>query len=80
MADLQDLFDEIDSLSSDDLEQVYRHIIQRREPIYWLLPGENLKAIQQIIGPAHEQTAHMSDDEVNTAIDVALREVRHERQ
>ncbi|MCA0454121.1 MAG: hypothetical protein LCI00_09130 [Chloroflexi bacterium] len=80
MTDLQELFTAIDDLSPDDLEQVYRRIIQRRSPAYWLVPGSNLKAIQDIMRPVYEQTASMSDDEIDTAIDEALDEVRRERK
>jgi hypothetical protein len=80
MTDLQGILTEIDELSPDDLEQVYRHIVQRREPSYWLIPGENLKAIQDIMRPVYEQTAQMTDEEINGAIDDALSEVRRERK
>lgn len=73
---LQQVLSEIDTLSSNDLEQVYRHIVQRRQPTYWLIPGNQLKAIRGIMSPVHEQTADMSDDEINVAIDEALDEVR----
>lgn len=80
MTDLQELFTAIDDLSPDDLEQVYRRIVQRRSPAYWLIPGSNLKTIQDIMRPVYEQTASMSDDEIDTAIDEALDEVRRERK
>ena len=79
MADLQTILTVIDALSPDDLEQVYRHVVQRRDPAYWLIPGENLKAIQKIMRPVYDQTAHMSDEEINSAIDEALSEVRREQ-
>lgn len=76
MADLQAILHVIDEMSPDDLEQVYRHIVQRRDPAYWLIPGENLKAIQEIMRPVYDQTAQMTDEEINSAIDDALSEVR----
>lgn len=80
MADLQNLLTTIDELSPDELEEVYRHVVQRRQPSYWLIPGENLKAIQDIMRPVYEQNASLSDAEINTVIDDALNEVRRERQ
>lgn len=80
MTDIQELLTVIDDLSPDDLEQVYRRVVQRRAPAYWLVPGSNLKAIQEIMRPVYEQTATMSDDEINDAIDEALSEVRRERK
>jgi hypothetical protein len=76
MTDLQELLTIIDDLSPDDLEKVYRRIVQRRSPAYWLVRGTNLKAIQEIMRPVYEQTASMSDEEINDAIDEALSEVR----
>lgn len=80
MTDLQELLTTIDDLSADDLEQVYRRVVQRRSPAYWLVPGANLKAIQEIMRPVYEQTASMSDEEIDNAIDEALSEVRRERK
>jgi hypothetical protein len=80
MADLQTLLTTIDKLPPEELEEVYRHIVQRRQPSYWLIPGENLKAIQDIMRPVYEQSAHLTDEEIDAAIDDALSEVRSERQ
>ena len=80
MTDLQELLIAIDDLSPDELEQVYRRVVQRRSPAYWLVPGTNLKAIQDIMRPVYEQTASMSDEEIDRAIDEALNEVRRERK
>ena len=80
MTDLQELLTVIDDLSPDELERVYRRVIQRRSPAYWLVPGTSLKAIQDIMRPVYEQTATMSDEEIDDAIDTALSEVRRERK
>ena len=80
MTDLQSLLHEIDTLSADELDKVYRHVIQRRYPAYWLVPGESLKTIQEIMRPVYEQSAHLSEEEINETIDEALNEVRHERK
>lgn len=78
MTDLQTLLAEIDELPPEELEQVYQHVVRRRQPTYWLVPGENLKAIQEIMRPVHEQTASMTDEEIDAVIDEALSEVRLE--
>ncbi len=80
MSDLQTLLAEIDELSAEELDEVYRHIVQQRLPKYWLIPGENLQTIQTIMGPIHAQNPHLSDEEIDAAIDEALDEVRHERK
>ncbi|MEP6987369.1 MAG: hypothetical protein ABI970_17320 [Chloroflexota bacterium] len=80
MTDLQELLTVIDDLSPDDLEKVYRRVVQRRSPAYWLVPGTSLKTIQDIMRPVYEQTATMSDEEIDSAIDEALSEVRRERK
>lgn len=80
MTDLQDILTAIDDLQPDDLEEVYRHVVQRRQPVYWLVLGENLKIIRDIMRPVYEQTAHLTEAEINDAIDEALSEVRRERQ
>ncbi|MBI1281435.1 MAG: hypothetical protein GC179_25130 [Anaerolineaceae bacterium] len=80
MTDLHELLTVIDDLSPDELEQVYRRVVQRRSPSYWLVPGSNLKAIQEIMRPVYEETATMSDEEIDSAIDEALSEVRRERK
>ncbi len=76
MTDVQDLLSAIDELSPTELEQVYRYVVQRRSAAYWLVPGENLKAIREIMQPVYEQTANMTEDEINAVIDEALDEVQ----
>ena len=80
MTDLETLLTTIDELSPNELEEVYRHVIQRRQPSYWLIPGENLRVIQDIMRPVYDQSADMPEEEINVAIDHALSEVRRERK
>jgi hypothetical protein len=80
MTDLDHLLTEIDELSVEELETVYRHIVQRRQLSYWLIPGERLKEIQAIMQPVYEQSAHLTDEAINAAIDEALDEVRSEHK
>lgn len=80
MIDLDQLLTTIDELSPDELETVYRHVTQRRQSDYWLIPGEQLKTIKTIMEPVYRQTDSMSETEINEAIDEALNEVRLERR
>lgn len=80
MSNLHALLTQIDELSSEELETIYQHVVQRRHAAYWLVPGENLKAIQEIMQPVYEQTVHLNDEEIDAVIDEALDEVRRERK
>ena len=79
MADLQALISAIDDLSPDELNEIYNHLVQRRQPSYWLVPSENLGEILDIMRPVHEASAEMTEQEINDVIDEALDEVRRER-
>jgi hypothetical protein len=79
MADLQALLSAIDDLSPDELNEIYNHLVQRRQPSYWLVPSENLGEILKIMHPLHESTTDMTEQEINDVIDEALDEVRRER-
>ncbi len=80
MTDLQALKMAIDELSQDELNEIYNHLVQRRQSSYWLVPGEKLNEILEIMRPVHEATQDMTEDEINAAIDEALEEVRRERK
>ncbi len=80
MADLQAIIAATDELSSEELDTLYQHIMQRRHATYWLVPGENLKKIQEISVPVYEQTNTMSEAEINAAIDETIAEVRRDRK
>jgi hypothetical protein len=47
---------------------------------WWVVPPENLARIKEILRPVHEDAAHLTDEEIDTAIDEALAEVRRERK
>jgi hypothetical protein len=53
--------------------------MQPEQPSFWLIPGERLTQIQKIMKAVHGQSAHMTDEEIDAAIDEALSEVRQER-
>ena len=80
MIDLQTLKTAIDELSSDELNEIYNHLVQRRQPSYWLVPSENLGEILEIMGPVEEAAVDMTEGEINVVIDEALAEVRRERK
>jgi hypothetical protein len=80
MADLQELMKAMDELSFDDLERLYQHILERRRPHEgWVVPPENIAKLEKVLQPLHEETAQMTEEEVNAVIDEALVEVRCER-
>ncbi len=69
-----------DELSPEDSDALNQHIVQRRHAAYWLVPGENLKKIQEIMKPGYDQSESMSEAEIYAAIDEAIAEVRRERR
>lgn len=79
MTDIPELLAQIDELPPDGLEAVYRHVVQRRQAAYWLVPGENLRAIRDLMQPVYEASG-LSDEEIDELIDEAVKEVRRERQ
>ena len=80
MADLRAIIAATDELSPIELDALYQHIMQRRHAAYWLVAGENLRQIQQIVRPVNDQAELMDETEVNATIDEALAEVRRERK
>jgi hypothetical protein len=62
------------------LEQLNQYIQQRRQTTVWVVPTEEIKAIEQLMRPTHELTAAMDEDEINAVLDEALSEVRRERK
>jgi hypothetical protein len=81
MTDLDVLLQEIDALSSEDLKKVLDHIMERRVA-YWIVPGEHLAKIREILQPVHEEikASGMTSAEVDDLLDDALQEVRRERR
>ena len=79
MADLEALKAAIDDLQSNELNELYNHIVQRRQPSYWLVPSENLSQILEIMQPIHQASEDMTEQEINDLIDETLDEVRRER-
>jgi hypothetical protein len=80
MADIQALKAAIDDLSSEELNEIYNHLMQRRQAGYWLVPSENLEQILEIMRPIHEAASQMTEQEIDEIIDETLDEVRRERK
>jgi hypothetical protein len=80
MTDLQTMMNTIDELSQDELDVLYRHIVERRQANWWIVAPENIAKIEDVLHAVHEEAAQMTEAEINHAIDLAIAEVRHERQ
>lgn len=80
MADLQNMIKAVDELSQDELDTLYRHIVERRQASWWIVLPENIAQIENVLRPVHEETAQMSEEEINATIDQAISEVRRERK
>lgn len=74
--DLEALKANIDKLSPAQLNEIYRYIVQHRRQSFWLVPGENLKQIEEIMQPVHAEAVSMTDEEIDAASDEAITEVR----
>jgi hypothetical protein len=75
MTDLQALISAVDSLSSDELDELYKHIVQRRQTRYWLVPSQDLNEILETMRPVHEATQDMTEQEINDVIDETLDDI-----
>ncbi len=80
MADMQRLYELINELPREELEQLDRYIQQRRLTTVWAVPAEEIKAIEQLMRPTHDLTAKMTESEINAVLDEALAEVRREQK
>ncbi len=52
----------------------------RRLSTVWEVPAQEIRAIEHLMQPIHTLTAEISDEEINSVIDEAVHEVRHERK
>jgi hypothetical protein len=80
MVDIQRLYELIDELPRQELEQLDRYIQQRRMTTVWSVPAEEIKAIEELMRSTHDLTAKMDEQEINAVLDEALDEVRRERK
>lgn len=76
MSNLTDILNALDQLPADELETVYRHLVQRRHAGYWLVAGETIASLREVLQPLYAETDTMSEAEINAAIDAAIDEVR----
>jgi hypothetical protein len=79
MADLQTLLAAVDELSPQELIQLRDYVQQRTETIVRKLTSADLKTIDEAMRPVQQESASMSEAEIVAAIDVAIAEVRDER-
>ena len=80
MTDLQTVIKAVDELSQDDLDKLYRHLVERRQASWWIVPPENIAQIEEVMRPVHEEAAQMTENEINEVIDQAIAGVRRERK
>jgi hypothetical protein len=80
MADSQTVIKAVDELSPDELDELYRHIVERRQADWWIVSPDNIARIEEVTRPVHEEAAQMAEDEINAVIDQAIAETGHERK
>lgn len=80
MTSLEMLYEQVDKLNPDEMTELQSYIEQRRRRTWWVVPSENLKAIEDLMRPVHEEAAQMDEDELNALIDEVIQEVRDERK
>ena len=64
-----EILEAVDTLSEEELDKVYRRVAERRQSGYHIVPGEHLKALDEIFAPLHARTEQMSEEEVFAIID-----------
>jgi hypothetical protein len=80
MANLQTVIKAVDELSPEELDELYRHIVERRQADWWIVSPDNIARIEEVLRSVHEEAAEMTEAEINAVIDQAIAEVRHERK
>ena len=80
MSDLETVIKAVDELSQDDLDKLYRHLIERRQANWWIVSPENIGQIDEVMRSVHEQADQMTEEEINQAIDQAIAGVRRDRK
>ena len=80
MTDLQMLFRAVDKLTPEERQQLLDYIEQRDKVTWWVVPPESLAEIREIMRPVHEDSANMTEEEINAVIDEAIAEVRHDEK
>lgn len=80
MTNLETIFQTIETLTSEELDQVYQYIRQRRQTTTWTVSKQNIRELEKILQPVHQEADTMTDDEINSLIYEVLDEVRSERK
>jgi hypothetical protein len=78
MTDISALLQTIDRLNAEEFAQLYDHMRQRSRVTWWIISPDRLRELETVLQPIHEEAAHMSEDEINEAIDAAIAEVRRD--
>jgi hypothetical protein len=66
-------------MTSEERDKLRDYLDQRDKVTWWIVPPENLAKIAEIMCRVQEDTAGMSEEEINALIDEALTEVQRER-
>jgi len=72
MVDMQELYRTIDALNREEAKQLYEYLEQRRRSTWWIVPEENLAALQELLRPVLAEAARMSDEEIEDVLNAAL--------
>lgn len=80
MTNVETVIQTIDTLSSDELEQIYQYIRQRRQLTTWTVSESNIDELRTVVQGVQQEAQLMTDDEIDNLIDDTLDEVRRERK
>lgn len=80
MTNVETVIQTIDTLSSDELEQIYQYIRQRRQLTTWAVSESNIHELHTVVHDIHLEAQQFTDDEIDKLIDDTLDEVRRERK
>ena len=80
MVDMQRLYQLIDELAPQELEQLSLYLQQRRVRSVPAVPAEVRNAIEQLMHPPHDLRDVMDQDEINAVLDEAIAEIRRVRR
>lgn len=81
MADLQALIRAIDELNPEELEQLYSYVSNRRRTVrWWVVPPDNLAQVNHNVLQLQQDSANLTEEEINAVIDEALAEVRRDHK
>jgi parvulin-like peptidyl-prolyl isomerase len=79
MTDLQTLLSTVDQLTPAELDALYRYVEKRRQQLWWVISSSNMARLDDVMRPVQDEASHMTDAEIDEAINQAIAEVRDER-